>query len=93
MSEWIDAKTEDTTPYYSPTESSGTGSGVYLTPVEAHVPTGGHQSVSLPPEPEQAPQGRPAPTPSERQRTVQACDKCRERKTKVCDRELTIDRF
>ncbi|KNZ78450.1 Xylanolytic transcriptional activator xlnR [Termitomyces sp. J132] len=93
MSEWIDAKTEDATPYFSSTESSGTGSGIYLTPVEVHVPTGGDPGVSLHPEPEQAPPGRP--TPSERQRTVQACDKCRERKTKcsgehpVCQRCTT----
>ncbi|KAG6862044.1 hypothetical protein C0995_007174 [Termitomyces sp. Mi166 len=94
MSEWIDVKTEDSTPYFSSTDSPGTESGIYLTPVEAHVPISG-QNVSLPSEPEQVPHGRPAPTPSERQRTVQACDKCRERKTKcsgehpVCQRCTT----
>ncbi|KAG6898264.1 hypothetical protein C0992_000709 [Termitomyces sp. T32_za158] len=88
MSEWIDVKTEDSTPYFSPTDSPKTDSGIYLTPVEAHVhvPTAG-QNVSLPLEPEPVPHGRPTPAPSERQRTVQACDKCRERKTKYSSRE------
>lgn len=30
------------------------------------------------------------PTSSDRQRTVQACDKCRERKTKVCLKKPTL---
>ncbi|KAG6841027.1 hypothetical protein C0991_002575 [Blastosporella zonata] len=76
MSEWIDVK-EDSVSLFLPSDSSGAETGIYLTAAE------GHPGISLPPDPEHVFQGRPAATPSERQRTVQACDKCRERKTKV----------
>ncbi|KAG6833671.1 hypothetical protein H0H87_002867 [Tephrocybe sp. NHM501043] len=86
MSEWIDIKAEDSVSNFLPSDLPGAEPGVYLPAAEAHLPSSGH-SVSLPPDPEHVFQGRPAATPSERQRTVQACDKCRERKTKYSSRE------
>ncbi|KAG6907413.1 hypothetical protein DXG01_008984 [Tephrocybe rancida] len=85
MAEWIDVKAEDTFANFLPSDSSGTEPNLYFPAAEA--PPGG-QGVSLPPDPEQVFHGRPAATPSERQRTVQACDKCRERKTKVRDQKF-----
>ncbi|KAG5647305.1 hypothetical protein DXG03_000843 [Asterophora parasitica] len=85
MAEWTDVKTEDT-PTFHQSAMDGTEPGVYLTPTEPHIDSA-EQSVSLP-ETEPVYPGRPpTATPSERQRTVQACDKCRERKTKYSTRE------
>ncbi|KAG6851277.1 hypothetical protein H0H93_011713 [Arthromyces matolae] len=80
MSDWIDVKTEDSRPHFP--DLSGTDPSIYLPPIEP--PISATQNVSLLPETEQVirSHSRPAATPSERQRTVQACDKCRERKTK-----------
>ncbi|KAG6814552.1 hypothetical protein H0H92_000080 [Tricholoma furcatifolium] len=94
MSEWMDVKSEGSAPQFLPSDTPGIESGVYLPPAESHV-TSDPQSVSLPPDPEHVFSGRPTTAPSERQRTVQACDKCRERKTKcsgehpVCQRCTT----
>ncbi|KAF8077795.1 hypothetical protein FPV67DRAFT_13239 [Lyophyllum atratum] len=77
MSEWTGAKTEDSSSPFVPSAMTGAESSVY--PTAAEPRTGPSQGVL--PETEHLFRP-PTATPSERQRTVQACDKCRERKTK-----------
>lgn len=72
MSDWSDVKTEDENRPYTPSSVFDFSPAPML-----------GQAASLP-ESEHVFQTRPpAATLSERQRTIQACDKCRERKTKV----------
>lgn len=84
MTEWTEIKAEDTQLTFAPTPASAVESAPYSTPPESKCDS--DQNVSVPePEHTSSPTRTHVSTPSDRQRTAQACDKCRERKTKVGD--------
>jgi hypothetical protein len=80
LTDWTDHKDEDA----SPDDDLPPASGVESTPCPTAPGNSSAAERNIPPESKHIFQARAqAPTPPDRQRTAQACDKCRERKTKA----------